>query len=136
MTIAQTLNHEEDPMDMSDVVLVAELCWAVIEVQLNDDTPGFFSEQVCAFVGRCLAEEGFITPIHPLDFAVMPYRYEGSDTAADENKAMTKQTAHAQVVLDYLNEQAALLLKHIAALPWHTPETIEQMTRDLQAAGR
>lgn len=117
-----------------DDLLVAEMAWAVAEVQLNDDTPQEFSHEIAAGVGRLLASEGFVRPPPKLGFARIPERYHGSDTPGDLGQQSGISTEHENVVKEYLQEQAALLVKQISALPWHNEESLVKVIEEMTSA--
>lgn len=135
MAICHTLSHGEDPLDMSDPIMVAEMCWGVTEVRLVDDTPGKFGDEVSRFVGRVLDYEGFTKPPPQLQFAHLPTK-ELVDSPGDEGKAETLSTEHAQVAAEYVREQSLLLIQQISALPWHTHQSLEELTVKLQEMAR
>ena len=131
MAICKTLNNSEDPMDMDDPLIVAEMAWAVTEVRLADEKPHEWNHDVKTFVGKILEEEGFTKPPQALKFAKMPEVYHGSDYPADLHKQEEVTTEHARVVQEYLQEQAILLMRQLSALPWQTPESLEKMSREV-----
>ena len=133
MAICKTLNNSEDPVEMDDPLLVAEMAWAVTEVRLADDKPHEWNHDVKAFVGKILEEEGFTKPPHPLHFATMPEVYHGSDYPADITKQEGASTEHTQVVQEYMQEQALLLMRQLSALPWQTPDSLEKMSQEVSA---
>jgi hypothetical protein len=108
------------------------MAWAVIETKLNDDTPGTFSVDIASGVGALLVNEGFTTPPPSLAFAVMPEVYQGSDTASDTGRIEGISTQHAGVVAEFIQDQAALLVRQIHALPWHTEESLTEILSHLQ----
>jgi hypothetical protein len=127
--ICRTINTGE-PYG-SDELLVAEMAWAILEVQLCDETPGQFSEEIAAGVGKILADEGILTPPPSLSFARMPERYQGSDTPSDTGKQETLSGEHLAVVMNYIAEQSILLMKQISALPWQNDETLSEIVKML-----
>ena len=131
LCISRALNGEEDPFDQQDPLLVAEMAWAVREVQLNDDAPHQFNDDVSAFAGALLMEDGFTTPPAILGFAKIPERYQGSSTDSDRGREGTLSTEHAQAVAEYLQEQSALLVRQICALPWHNEASVASMVREI-----
>lgn len=133
--ISQILSGCEDPFDMTDPLLAAEMAWAVAEIHLNDDTPHQFSTDVAGLVGVVLDEEGFVNPPSILKFAKMPYRYIGSDSPGETGKQETLSTEHAKVVTDYVKEQSLLLYKQLSGLPWQTTQLLSEISADLLHAG-
>lgn len=127
--ICRTINTGE--VFGSDELLVAEMAWGVTEVMLSDDTPNTFSGEIAAGVGVLLVDEGFSTPPTKLLFAKPPSQYRGSDTSSDSGKQQTLSSEHEAVVSTYLQEQSALLLKQIAALPWQTEELLVEIIQEM-----
>ncbi len=114
-----------------DEILVAEMAWGVIEVGLNDSTPGEFSHDVAAAVGALLVNEGFTKAPGSLLFATLPEVYHGSDTGADLDREEGISTEHAAVVVTFIQEQAALLIRQISALPWHNEESVAEIIAEV-----
>ena len=110
-----------------DELLVAEMAWGVIEVGLNDSTPSEFSHDVAAAVGALLVNEGFTKPLSSLSFASMPEVYHGSDSGGDLRREDEISTEHAGVVVTFIQEQAALLVSQLSALPWHNEESLAEI---------
>lgn len=133
--VSQILSGGEDPFDMTDPLLPAEMAWAVAEISLNDDTPEKFSPDVSALVGQVLDQDGFVTPPGILGFAKMPYKYRGSDPGPELRQQEHFSTEHAQVVKDYVKEQALLLYKQLSGLPWQTTELLAEISADLLRTG-
>lgn len=134
--ISQILSGGEDPFDLDDPLLPAEMAWAVAEIKLNDDDEPAFSADVAALVGVVLDEDGFTTPPEILKFAKMPYRYLGSTSESEMGKEQTLTTMHAQVVDDYVKEQALLLYKQLSGLPWQTTGQLSEIASQLLGSGR
>lgn len=133
--VSQLLSGSVDPFDMADPLLPAEMAWAVAEIRLNDDTPEKFSPDVSALVGSVLDEDGFVNPPPILGFATMPYRYLGSDSGAEQRQNAIFSTEHAAVVDDYVKEQALLLFKQLAGLPWQNPDLLSEISSELLRTG-
>lgn len=130
--ICHSLSGDEEPWDFEDPLLVAEMAWGVLEVEINDDTTALWSDDVKAMVGGLLLEEGFVEPPPHLDFARIPAKYEGSSTTADLGRERTLSTEHAKVVQEYILDQAATLIRQISALPWHSEDTLKELVDELQ----
>lgn len=119
----------------NDELLVAEMAWGVIEAKLNDETPGEFSHEVAAGVGALLSNEGFTSPPPALAFASMPEMYQGSDTPSDTGRQEYLSSEHVAVVREFVQDQAALLVRQLQMLPWSTEESlIEALTQIAGAA--
>jgi hypothetical protein len=110
-----------------DELLVAEMAWGIIEVGLNDETPSEFSHDIAAAVGALLVNEGFTSPPASLSFAAMPEVYHGSDSGGDLRREDSLSTEHAAVVTTFIQEQAALLVSQLSALPWHNEESLVEI---------
>lgn len=130
--VCQVLCGSDDPFSLSDPLMVAEMAWGVLEVQLNDSTPGVWSDEVKRYVGLILHEEGFVSPPGVLRFADMPEVYRGSDSPADMSQEKQADTAHKAVVEQYIEEQSLLLFKQLRALPWMTDDQLEKLMGELQ----
>lgn len=127
MAVVQTLCGSENPLDMDDPLLPAEMAWGVTEVLLNDDTPHAFSVDVATLAGEVLAEDGFTKAPPVLQFARMPERYIGSSYPADIRKEDFLSTEHVAIVENFVQEQALLLFRQISALPWQNEETLAEL---------
>jgi len=131
--ISATLSGAENPLDQSDPLLPAEMAWAIKEIGLADEKPHPWGPDVRRYVGVILDQDGFVKSPKGLEFADMPERYHGSDYRADRRQQEVATTEHAQVVTDYVQEQSALLLKQVAALPWTTQESLAATAQALMS---
>jgi hypothetical protein len=122
---------EENFADITPDLLPAEMAWGVTEVLLNDSAPEAVSSDVAAYVGVILGENGFLAPPKVLDFAILPYRYQGSSDTYEINQGQIKNTEHAAVVDQFLVDQLSSLLTEIRSLPWVTSEMIAELEGDL-----
>lgn len=107
-----------------DELLVGEMAWGVIEVKLNDDTPGEFSAEVAAGVGALLMNEGFTAPPPSLAFARKPDEYVGD---SDQTRKDAMSSEHEAVVQEFVRDQALLLSKQLSAVPWLTKPDLESV---------
>lgn len=115
----------------NDELLVAEMAWGVIEVGLNDETPSEFSHDIAAAVGALLVNEGFTSAPASLSFATLPEVYHGSDSGGDLRRDDALSTEHAAVVITFIQEQAALLVRQLSALPWHSEESLVEIISEV-----
>lgn len=131
LAVCQSLSGSENPLDMDDPLLPAEMAWGVLEVQLNDDTPALFDADVAELVANVLEEDGFTSPPEMLAFAKLSKVYSGSTYAADLKQERLESSEHEQVVKEYVRDQGLLLFRQLQALPWHTPDTLQELARML-----
>jgi len=131
--ICQTLAGGSDVMNLSDPMIVEEVAIGLMEVMLNDSTPGTFSDEVKRYVGLILHEQGFVKPPKILEWAHMPSVYRGSDSKADLHQEIDTDTAHRAVVEQVMEETSLLLFKQISLLPFVTPDHLREMVGQLSS---
>lgn len=130
--VCSGLCTEDGEIDLDGFIPSAVAAWGVIELLLNDDTPGTWSPEVARYVGTILAEDGFVKAPGVLAWADMPSIYHGSDSGGDLGQQQALDTQHKAVVDEFIEEQSLLLFKQLAFLPWMTREKLESLAAEIR----
>jgi len=119
---------EFDPAD------AAECAWGITEAYLleppEEDSP--FSEEICAYIGEVLKQEGILTPPDVLRIAGLPPANFGSMATDDpEQFAATyqRQQEASQDIVDALQEQLQALLGQLSSLKLEHGSTKDLLAR-------
>jgi hypothetical protein len=106
----------------NDDLSAADMAWVVTEAGLNDvDEKGHmseFSDDVAAFVGVVLRQDGFFSPPQILSFAKM--RPPNLDRASAQAQSVRDQNAHRDLE-QYLQVQLESLNLELSSLPLGSP---------------
>lgn len=122
---------EENFQNITPDLLPAEIAWAVTEVRLNDDDHPAFDDEIEAYVGVILYENGFSSAPRPLEFAKIPQRYLGSSSGTDVGQMESQQTLHSKLVDQYLRDQSSALFDQLSALPWIDDDLMEEVVGEI-----
>lgn len=146
ITLANVLAGDEfDPGEFEKADAV-ECAWAVTEALLlspPDDDPEPFSDEIRAYIGFVLRDEGFVTPPDVLRIAVggdfsADVRYNFADDPAMFSAIYAVQRDRTAEVEAVIRDGLLELRQQLAALPvsgGSTAEVVERIGRVLAATG-
>lgn len=139
VTFANFLTGQPNDPDHFEPPTAAEMAAAISEVLWltppDDEDEEPFSEEVCAFVGQVLAEEGFRSAPDVLAIAIWP---TGSGpSAADATREFPELAEAARVIEESrvsavrtaVSEHVGLLLHQLRRLPLKNGSTVELLKR-------